>query len=91
MSTTPSRARYIAQFTHPTPPPLSVYAVVGLVLSVLGISLLGVLLASFALTDIRDGLRTGRPAALVGLVLGAVGTIIWGALLASVVNPGMLR
>lgn len=91
MSTTPSRARYIAQFTHPTRPPLSVYAVVGIVLSVLGLSPLGVLLSAFALTDIHDGRRTGKALAVAGLWGGIAGCLIWAYAVAQVVNPGMLR
>lgn len=87
------RARFVAQFTsRPKPaPPLSVCAVAGLVLSLLGVSLLGALFAAFALQDIRDGRRSGRPAARVGFVLGVVGCALWGILLAQVVNPAMLR
>jgi hypothetical protein len=92
MTTPPSRARYIAQFTHhPRTPPLSILAVVGLTLSLLGISPIGALLSGFAVVDIRDGRRTGRPAALVGLYGGIAGCLVWAYAVAQVVNPGMLR
>jgi hypothetical protein len=89
---TPSRARFVAQFTHPTPsPPLSVYAVLGVVLSVLGIAPIGVLLSAFALADIHDGRRTGKAIAVAGLWGGIAGCLVWVYAVAQVVNPGMLR
>lgn len=90
MSTPADRARFVAQFTpHPTPP-LSGYAIAGLVLSLI-VSPLAVLLCSFGLQDINDGRRTGRPAAITGLVLSLAGTLVWVYAVAQAVNPSMLR
>lgn len=86
------RARFVAQFTsRPAPPPLSAFAIAGLVLSLCGVSPLGALLSAFALQDVRDGRRTGRWIAHIGLIVGLLGCIVWAYLVVQAVNPMMLR
>lgn len=89
---TTDRARFVAQFTRPTtPPPVSVLAVAGLVLAVLGLSPVGALLSLFGLQDIRDGGRRGQSTAVAGLVLGIAGSLVWAYAVVRIFTPDLLR
>lgn len=58
-------------------PTVSGLAVAGFILSLVGISLLGLVLSACALPEINRGQKSGKGLAIAGLILGILGSLIW--------------
>jgi CDP-diglyceride synthetase len=57
------------------PKPSSGKAVAGFVVSLLGVSLVGLILSILGLKDTKDGEKQGRGLAIAGVIIGAIGAI----------------
>lgn len=57
--------------------PTSRLAVGGLLLSILGFSLVGLIVSVMAFPETRSGLSRGYGYAIAGAVLGGIGTAVW--------------
>jgi len=52
-------------------------AITGFVLSLLGVSLFGLIFSACAFTEINRGEKGGKGLAVAGLTLGIIGTVGW--------------
>lgn len=64
-------------YGYPVPQPTNVLAIIALVLSLMGMSIGGVITGHISLAQIRRTAEQGRGMALAGLIIGYIGCAFW--------------